>query len=164
MLFRSITGGYSWYKPVTKKLFYGLNLKAKISFPEKQSFYNTRGLGYFQELVRGYELYVVDGNAFFLARNNLKYQLVNSKIHFKFLKIKQFNTVPIGIYPNVFFDYGYVKSFNTSENKSKLANRSIYGGGFGLDFVTYYNMVVHFNYSFNDRKEKNFVFSIGREF
>lgn len=159
-----LTGGYSWYKPITKKLFYGMNLKAKISFPEKQSFYNTRGLGYFQELVRGYELYVVDGNSFFLARNNLKYQLVNTKINFKFLKIKQFNTVPIGIYPNVFVDYGYVKSFNTTENRSKLANRSIYGGGFGLDFVTYYNLVVRFNYSFNDRKEKNFVFSFGREF
>jgi len=159
-----ITGAYSWYKPITKKIFYGLNLKAKISFPEKQPFYNTRGLGYFQELVRGYELYVVDGNSFFLARNNFKYQLVNSKIHFKFLKIKQFNTVPIGIYPNVFLDYGYVQSFNSTENKSKLANRSLYGGGFGLDFVTYYNMVIRFNYVLNDRKEKNFVFSIGREF
>lgn len=159
-----VTGGYSWYKPISKKLFYGLNLKAKISFPEKQSFYNIRGLGYFQELVRGYELYVVDGNSFFLARNNLRYQLVNSKIHFKFLKIKQFNTVPIGIYPNVFVDYGYVQSFNTTESRSRLANRSIFGAGFGLDFVTYYNMVVRFNYSFNDRKERNFVFSIGREF
>ena len=159
-----VTGGYSWYKPITKKLFYGVNLKAKISFPTRQSFYNTRGLGYFQELVRGYELYVVDGNSFFLARNNFKYQLVNSKIHFKFLKIKQFNTVPIGIYPNAFLDYGYVQSFNATENKSNLSNRSIYGGGFGLDFVTYYNMVVRFNYAFNDRKQKNFVFSIGREF
>ena len=159
-----ITGGYSWYKPITKKIFYGLNLKAKISFPERQSFYNTRGLGYFQELVRGYELYVVDGSSYFLVRNNLKYQLVNSKIHVKFLKIKQFNTIPIGIYPNVFLDYGYVNSFNSIENKSKLANRSIYGGGFGLDFVTYYNMVIRFNYSINDRNEKNFVFGIGREF
>jgi len=159
-----VAGGYSWYRPITKKLFYGLNLRAKISFPEKQSFYNTRGLGYFQELVRGYELYVVDGNSFFLARNNLKYQLLNRKIHFKFLKIKQFNTVPIGIYPNVFLDYGYVQSFNTIESRSRLANRSLYGGGFGLDVVTYYNLVVRFNYSFNDRKERNFVFSIGREF
>ena len=159
-----IMGGYSWYKPVTKKLFYGINLKAKISFPEKQSFYNTRGLGYFQELVRGYELYVIDGNSFFLIRNNFKYQLVNTNLYFKFLKIKQFNTIPIGIYPNVFLDYGYVKSFNVTENKSQLSNRSIYGAGFGLDFVTYYNMVVRFNYTFNDRKEKGFVFGIGREF
>lgn len=159
-----ITGAFSWFKPITKKLFYSLNLRGKVSFPAHQPFFNTRGLGYFQELVRGYELYVVDGNSFFLARNNIRYQLVNSNIHFKFLKIKQFNTVPIGIYPNVYLDYGYVKSADSMENKSKLSNRSIYGGGFGVDLVTYYNMVVRFNYSINDRKEKSFVFGIGREF
>ena len=53
---------------------------------------------------------------------------------------------------------------HVTENKSQLSNRSIYGAGFGLDFVTYYNMVVRFNYTFNDRKEKGFVFGIGREF
>jgi hemolysin activation/secretion protein len=94
----------------------------------------------------------------------LKFQLVNSKIHLKFLKIKQFNTIPIGIYPNIFIDYGYVQNSLATENKSKLANKSIYGGGFGLDFVTYYNMVIHLSYVLNDRKERNFVFSIGREF
>ncbi|MCU0469376.1 MAG: BamA/TamA family outer membrane protein [Arcicella sp.] len=159
-----ITGAYSWYKPLTKKLFYGVNLKAKISFPERQPFFNTRGLGYFGDLVRGYELYVVDGSSYFLARNNLRYQLLNSKIHLKFLKIKQFNTIPIGIYPNVFMDYGYVKNNYTVENNSRLANRSIYGGGFGLDLVTYYNLVVRFSYVMNDRQERNFVFNIGREF
>jgi outer membrane protein assembly factor BamA len=159
-----ITGSASWFKPLSKKLFYGLNLRAKISFPEKQSFYNIRGLGYLSELVRGYELYVVDGTSFFLARNTLRYQLVNSKINLKFLKIKQFNQVPIGIYPSIFADYGYVQNRFTEINQSKLANRSLFGGGFGLDFVTYYNLVVRFSYVMNDRKEKNVIFSIGREF
>lgn len=159
-----ITGSASWFKPLSKKLFYGLNLRAKISFPERQSFYNIRGLGYLSELVRGYELYVVDGTSFFLARNTLRYQLVNSKINLKFLKIKQFNQVPIGIYPSIFADYGYVQNRFTEINQSKLANRSLFGGGFGLDFVTYYNLVVRFSYVMNDRKEKNVIFSIGREF
>jgi outer membrane protein assembly factor BamA len=159
-----LTAGASWYKPLSKKLFYGINLRGKISFPERQPFYNTRGLGYFSDLVRGYELYVVDGSNFLLARNTLRYQLVNSKINLKFLKIKQFNQVPIGIYPNVFADYGFVQNRFTEINQSKLANRAMFGGGFGLDFVTYYNLVVRFSYVVNDRKEKNVVFSIGREF
>lgn len=159
-----ISGAFSIYKPLTKRFFYNLILKGKLSFPEFQPFYNTRGLGYSGDLVRGYELYVVDGSSYFLARNNLKFQLLNSKIKLNFLKIKQFNTIPIGIYPNIFMDYGYVQSSYTNENKSKLANRSIYGGGLGLDFVTYYNMVVRFSYVLNDRKERNFVFGIGREF
>jgi outer membrane protein assembly factor BamA len=159
-----LTGSASWFKPLSKKLFYGLNLRAKISFPEKQSFNNIRGLGYLSELVRGYELYVVDGNSFFLARNTLRYQLVNSKINLKFLKIKQFNQVPIGIYPSIFADYGYVQNRFTEINQSKLANRSLFGGGIGLDFVTYYNLVVRFSYIVNDLKERNVIFSIGREF
>ena len=159
-----ITGGASWYKPLSKKLFYGLNLRAKISFPERQPFNNIRGLGYSTDLVRGYELYVVDGSFFFLAKNKLRYQLVNSKINLKFLKIKQFNQVPIGIYPNIFADYGYVQNRFTEINQSKLANRAMFGGGIGVDFVTYYNMVVRFSYVVNDRKEKNLIFSIGREF
>ena len=159
-----ITSGASWYKSLSNKLFYGLNLRAKISFPEKQSFYNIRGLGYLTELVRGYELYVIDGSSFFLARNTFRYQLVNSKINLKFLKIKQFNQIPIGIYPSVFADYGYVQNRFTELNQSKLANHSLFGGGFGLDFVTYYNLVVRFSYVMNDKKEKNVVFSIGREF
>ncbi|MEY4539330.1 MAG: hypothetical protein RLZZ306_1087 [Bacteroidota bacterium] len=159
-----ISAGYYWFKPLSKRFFYGLALKAKISFPDKQPFNIIRGLGYGGDLVRGYELYVVDGVAHGLMRNNLKFELLNSKIFLKFLKIKQFNTIPIGIYPNVFFDYGYVSNAFTSENKSKLANRFLYGGGGGVDIVTYYNMVIRLTYVVNDRKQTNFVFGIGREF
>lgn len=159
-----LAAGYYWYKPLSKKFFYGLALKAKISFPDKQPFNNTRGLGYGGDLVRGYELYVVDGISHILVRNNLKFELLNSKIFLKFLKIKQFNTIPIGIYPNVFLDYGYVNNPFTIENRSKLANKHLYGWGGGVDFVTYYNMVIRFTYVVNNRNQTNFVFAIGREF
>jgi outer membrane protein assembly factor BamA len=159
-----MAANYYWFKPLTRTLFYGLIVKGKISFPEKQPFYNTRGLGYGGDLVRGYELYVVDGTSYFLVRNNLKFELLNTKIHLKFLKVKQFNTIPFGIYPNVFFDYGYSNNPFATENKTKLANRMLYGGGAGLDFVTYYNLVVRFSYVINDRQQRNFVFGIGREF
>jgi outer membrane protein assembly factor BamA len=159
-----VSANYYWFKPLTKKFFYGLAIKGKIAFPEKQPFYNTRGLGYGGDLVRGYELYVVDGTSFLLMRNNLKFELLNTKLFIKFLKIKQFNTIPIGIYPNVFFDYGYANNPFATDNKTKLANRILYGGGAGLDFVTYYNMVIRFSYVMNDRQQKNFVFGIGREF
>jgi outer membrane protein assembly factor BamA len=159
-----VSAGYYWFKPISKKFFYGLIVKGKIALPERQPFYNTRGLGYGGDLVRGYELYVVDGTSYFLVRNNFKYELINTKIHLNFLKIKQFNTIPIGIYPNFFMDYGYANNPFSTENKTNLANRSLYGGGVGLDFVTYYNLVVRFSYVMNDRQQKNFVFGIGREF
>ena len=159
-----LTGGASWYKPLSKKIFYGLILRAKVSFPERQSFYNVRGLGYGSDLVRGYELYVVDGSSFFLARNTFRFQLFDTKINLKFLKVKQFNKIPIGIYPTFFADYGYVQNRFMEINQSKLANRSLFGGGFGLDVVTYYNLVYRFAYVINDRQQRNFIFSVGRDF
>lgn len=159
-----LSAGYYWFKPLSKKFFYGLALKTKISFPDKQPFNVLRGLGYGGDLVRGYELYVVDGISHVLMRHNLKFELLNSKLFLKFLNIKQFNTIPIGVYPNVFFDYGYVNNPFTSENKSKLANKFLYGGGAGIDIVTYYNMVFRFIYVINDRRQTNFVFGLGREF
>lgn len=159
-----IIGDYSFYKQLSNKWFLGINLEAKISFPNFQPFFNTRGLGYGSDLVRGFELYVIDGSKYFYGRNNLRYELFNKKINLRFLKIKQFNQIPIGLYPNLFADYGYVENRFATENRSKLANRLIYGYGFGLDIVTYYNLVVRFNYAINSLNKGNFVFSIGREF
>jgi outer membrane protein assembly factor BamA len=159
-----IIGDYSLYRPISKKVFYGLNIEAKISFPEHQAFYNIRGLGYGSDLVRGFELYVVDGNKYFYAKNTLKYELLKEKIKLNFIKLKQFNQIPISLYPNVFADYGYVGNRYSEENKSRLSNRSMYSFGMGLDVVTYYNLVIRFNYAFNSLNEKHFIFNMAREF
>jgi len=159
-----ITGDYSYYKPLSKKWFLGINLEGKLSFPNRQPFLNTRGLGYGGDLVRGYELYVVDGSKYLYVRNNLRYELLNKSFYLKFLRIKQFNKIPLGLYPNIFNDYAYVENRFAAENKSNLANKLIYGYGVGLDVVTYYNLVLRFNYAINSSNKKNFVFSMGREF
>lgn len=159
-----VIGDYSLYKPLAKKLFFSMNLEGKISFPDRQPYYNVRGLGYGGDLVRGFELYVVDGTKYFYAKNTLRYELLKEKISVKFLKLKQFNQIPIGLYPNIFADWAYVENRFAFENKSNLANRRLYGLGVGLDVVTYYNLVVRFNYAINSLKEKHFVFNMAREF
>jgi hemolysin activation/secretion protein len=94
----------------------------------------------------------------------LRYQLLNTVINLRFLKFKQFNKIPLALYPNFFADMGYVHNRYSQENKSKLANRILAGTGIGLDIVTYYNLVVKFSYAMNDLKQKGFIFNIGREF
>lgn len=159
-----ITANYSYYNAIAKKWFYGINIEGKISFPNRQPFLNTRGLGYGGDLVRGYELFVIDGSKYFYLRNNLRYELLNKQFNLKFLNIKQFNKIPIGLYPNIFTDYGYVENRFSDEIKSELANKLLYGYGFGLDIVTYYNLVLRFNYAMNGNRQRNFIFSMGREF
>lgn len=82
----------------------------------------------------------------------------------KFIKMRQFNTFPLAIYPNIYADFGYTRNQYSSLNNSTLANRPLMGVGIGLDVVTWYNFVGRLNYSVNHLGEARPYFSIGREF
>lgn len=159
--------GANWgqFIPLSKKLFFNYYTETKVSTPAQQPFLQTRGLGYGGDLVRGYELYVIDGQHYGYIKTNLRYQLLNRTFNLsKFIKFRQFNTFPLAIYPNIYTDFGYVKNQYPELNNSKLANRPLLGAGVGLDIVTWYNFVGHVNYSINHLGEARPYFSIGREF
>jgi len=77
--------------------------------------------------------------------------------------MKQFNSFPLAVYPNVFFDFGYVKNNFKEAQFSKLSNKILTGSGFGLDFVTWYNTNIKMYYSFNNIGEKRFFFGIQQD-
>ncbi|GAB3505315.1 BamA/TamA family outer membrane protein [Emticicia fontis] len=161
----SLSAGFTQYIPLGKKFYANYSVRGRMSFPKKQPFLQTLGLGYRNDLVRGYELYVVDGQQYGLLKTNLKYQLFNRTYDLrKYLKIKQFNTFPIAAYLNSFIDVGYVKNDFSALNNSHLANTLIAGAGLGLDVVTFYNMVGRINYSLNGLGEKRVFFAITRDF
>lgn len=159
------TANYGQFVPLAKRLFFSYGLKAKFSSPTLQPFLQTRGLGYGGDLVRGYELYVIDGQYFGIIKTNLRYQIMKRTFNLsKLIKMRQFNTFPLAIYPNFYADFGYVRNQYPEFNNSKLANRPLYGMGIGLDIVTWYNFVGHINYSINHLGEARPYFAIGREF
>jgi outer membrane protein assembly factor BamA len=159
-----IVADYYRFWPINKRFFLSFNAEGKISFPQKQPFFNTRGLGYGVDLVRGYELFAIDGQKYIYGKNNLRYLLFDKKFHFKFIRSKQFNRVPVQLYPNIFFDAGYVANQYAAVNQSRFANTLLYGYGIGIDLVSYYNMVVKLHYAINRQNNSGFIFNITREF
>jgi outer membrane protein assembly factor BamA len=159
----SISGSYTHFFDLGKKFFANIGFKQKFSFPAKQPFYLARALGYGNELVRGYEQYVVDGPNFSLLKSNLRYQLLDKQWKAKFLP-KQFNVIPFALYLNAFVDAGYVTNDFSDIAKSRLTNSLLIGYGLGLDMVSFYNVLWRFNYGFNRQGESGFVFSIFRDF
>ncbi len=157
-------GSYRKYFPISKKWFANSGVRARVSLPKKQPYLQTIGLGFRNDLVRGYELYVVDGQDYALWKNEIKYQIFSVEKHFNWIPIKQFNTIPIAVYLNTFADAGYVKNYHPELSNTQLGNSLLYGAGTGLDIVTFYNMVLRFTYSVNANKEGRFFFNIGREF
>ena len=161
--FWEITGAMAYFFDLGSKFFLTTQLKGKISKNTDIPYANIRGLGYGNEIVRGYELNVLDGKSYFLNRNTVKFQLLNKIFKLPFLPIKQFNQIPIAIYPTAFYDFAYVGN-NFSEKENKLVNQWISGGGLGFDVVTYYNLVCKFGFPVTNGNKIGMVIGIGREF
>lgn len=161
--FWEISGAIAYFFDLGSKFFLTTQVKGKISKNTNIPYANIRGLGYGNEMVRGYELNVIDGKSYFLNRNTIKFQLLNKIFTLPFLPIKQFNQIPIAIYPTAFYDFAYVSN-NFSENENKLINKWISGGGLGFDVVTYYNLVCKFGFPVTNGGKIGMVIGIGREF
>ncbi len=155
---------YRKYFKLSEKWYANSGVRARVSLPKKQPYLQTIGLGYRNDLVRGYELYVIDGQHYALWKNEIKYRLFSIQKHFSWIPVKQFNTIPIAVYLNSFADAAYVKNYYPEMSNTKLGNTLLYGAGTGLDVVTFYNMVLKFTYSVNAKKEGRFFFNIAREF
>jgi outer membrane protein assembly factor BamA len=132
-----------------------LSEMVKIKYTAKEGpYYLYGGLGYGNNLVRGYEFYVINGEHYGFTKTQLRYALIDNKIFkIKPLPFEKFNKVPLSIYLGTFFDAGYVDSKVNSQNNF-LTNTSLYGGGFSIDFVSYYDMVFRVEYSINKMNEK----------
>ena len=161
--FWEISGAIAYFFDLGSHFFLSTQVKGKISKNTNIPYANIRGLGYGNEIVRGYELNVLDGTSYFLNRNTIKFQLLNKVFKLPFLPIKQFNQIPIAIYPTAFYDLAYVNN-NFSANENKLVNQWISGGGLGFDVVTYYNLVCKFGFPVTNESKIGMVIGIGREF
>jgi outer membrane protein assembly factor BamA len=156
---------YARYRALGPRWFVAGTARGRLTFPVRQPFLQTRGLGYLNDLVRGYELYTIDGQSFGLLRTTLKYEALDRTFFLRPLRrFRQFNTLPLAVYPNVFLDAGYVRNAYPERNASTLANRWLAGTGAGLDFVTWYNTVFRIHYALNDRGEGGIRFNLTREF
>lgn len=147
---------FDWYKPLSKRWFWATSVTGKFSGGGKQPYYLRKGLGFQNDFVRSYELYVIDGNDFGLLKNNLKFNLVKPKIRtIPLIPTEKFSKIHFALYVNVFLDLGYAdQGFNDFVNP--LSNDLLVGTGVGLDFVTYYDMVFRLEYSRNKMNEYGF--------
>lgn len=141
---------------LSQRWYYAFGINAKIVAQKKQPYFMLRALGYGNDFVRSYEYYVVDGQIFGLFKSNLKFELLPTKVKtFKFIPAKKFNKLFYAFYLNAIFDAAYVYD-ESSMSKSVLSNQFLFGGGLGLDFVTYYDKVLRVEWTMNRMGENGF--------
>lgn len=115
-----------------------------------QPYLLQNGLGYSEgSALRSYEYYVVDGQNIGVGKVQLRYQLVRpASAKLPTIPFEKFNRFHYAFYIGIFSDWGYVDD-NTGFPQNSLANQMLYGHGIGLDFVTYYDLVLRTEYAIN---------------
>jgi hypothetical protein len=108
-------------------------------------------LGYGDNYLRGLEYLVIDGTATALLKSTLKRKVADFKVPLPF-KLKSLSYIPFTIFVKTYADLGY--AFNKQEFASNLNNTLLYSGGFGIDILTFYDVNLRFEYSFNQLGQK----------
>jgi outer membrane protein assembly factor BamA len=150
----------SVYKPLGKGFFIAAGTALKYSTPDKQPYYNIRGLGYQKDYISGYELYVIDGSSYSLFKSNIKYRVFKTEKRVGFLPTEKLKTIPLTLYLKTYFDTGYVGDHTDTPGNARLANEWLWGGGAGFDLVTYYDLVFRFEYSVNKQLQTGLYLSL----
>ena len=150
------------YTPLYKdRLYLGNSLSGYTSYPRKQGYINYNGLGFGNNLLKGYELYVIQGQHYMMNKNELKFRLFSVEGNLgKLMFLKQFRKIPLSAYFKVFFDQGIVGNSLENPSISQFTNNYLYSTGVGLDLVTYYDAVLRLEYSINRLGDTAFFINV----
>jgi hypothetical protein len=141
-----------YIEPVNR-LFLGSSFTVKLASYGYQPYSQEEGFGY-NDYVRGYEYYVVDGQQFWLSKTALKFAIVEkTEFEIPYVKMKQFNKSHYSIYLGVFSDMGYIRD-NQNKASNPMQSKLLWGKGISLDYVTYYDKLLRIEYSVNHLGEK----------
>ncbi|MFA4862651.1 MAG: POTRA domain-containing protein [Bacteroidales bacterium] len=136
------------------RVYFATGLNGKIS-AGIQPYFIMRGIGYDRDVIRSYEYYLVDAQHFVILRNNIKFALIPNQVKdISFIKTEKFGKIFYALYLNVFIDGGYgVYNQDFGRETNDLQNTLLFGYGTGLDFVTYYDVVIRLEFSVNFKNE-----------
>lgn len=152
---------YSRYFDLGKKFYYGTSITGHLSSPTQQPYFNYSGIGYGNNFLRGFERYVIEGQNYATNKNSLKRLLFSIETDISNLvKMKQFSKIPLAAYFSLNFDHGYVSNYPDYEENTLFTDKYIYGGGVGIDIISFYDFVMRWEYSINIEGEHALYFNL----
>ena len=139
------------------KFYLANRTTAFYNFSDKVPYFERVGFGYKPDFIRGYERNVIESNRYISNRSSFKYKLLSgSKQLYKGTGMQQFQKFPYAFYLKTFLDLGYTDEPLSSTEGNFLNKELLIGAGIGLDFVTFYDFVVRFEYSVNQEGQSGF--------
>lgn len=152
-----------FYQQISERWFTAEMFKFVTSSSENIPYNFKKNLTSKIDFIRGYDYYALRGDEMYYFRSNLKYNLIKPNV-MKAKKEKnkdsKFRNLPYAFYLNLVADAAYMKD-NFYGEYNPYNNKMLYSWGLGLDFVTYYDMVLRFEYVFTNIQSHGFFFGFG---
>lgn len=136
---------FHFYQTIGKKWYVAEMFKAENASGQNAPYYYQLNMTAGKDFVRGFDLYTLKGDQMYYTRNNIKFELIKPSVK----KVKKgqeknkFKALQYAFYLNAFADAGYVVNRFTENNPYN--NRLLLSYGLGLDFVSYYDLVIRLN-------------------
>lgn len=152
---------YAKYFEFSEKISLETLGRLRYSFNRKQQpFANYRAIGFNQNDIRGYELYVIDALDFAYLSTSMRFQIFKTNFNFgKIVPINSFRTMPIQLMLTVNNDLGYSNDPFFGDT-NPLNNSLLWGGGLGIDMLLYNDYVFQVEYNFNHRWESGLYLKV----
>lgn len=140
---RFLSLGSNWYNII--------QAHARMKLASNLAYVNQRAFGYGEYHLRGLENYVIDAVHSMIATYTIKKKIISFKIKVP-VKNKIVPYVPFTFFAKAFGDAGY--AYNRKPFETRLNNRLLYSGGFGIDILSLYDINLRVEYSFNQLGQK----------
>jgi hypothetical protein len=150
-----------FYQKLSKKFYVAEMVKMENSAGNNYPYYYQLSITSKHDFIRGYDLYTIKGDQMYFFRSNFKYELIKPSIKKPKpgQEANKFKNIQYAFYLNAFADAGYVTNDFTTDNP--LCNKMLYSWGLGVDFVTYYDLVLRFEYAFTSTWTQGFFIAFG---
>ncbi len=146
----AILGSFEYYHSFNDRWIWANNIRAKTNITRDPiAFANNTGLGYFQDFIRGYELYVQDGTDYIHNRMYLSFKFLDKLMDFdRFMPIHQFKLLSLKMYirGQIHLGYAHEPRYIATNDQN---NRILIGYGPSLDVLMYNNFLFQIEYTYN---------------
>lgn len=152
----SFGAAVEWFQKLGKRWGHAHKIKGRVqAFRDNPGYYHYTALGYDDNQIRGYELYVVDGLDFIYSQHRINYKLMDIEWQLgEWMFLNQFRRPHVQLYFSLEFENGFANSpYFNSEND--LNNKWLVGGGPSFDLLLYNHFIFQVEYSLNGLGEKN---------
>lgn len=143
--------------------FIGSSIKAKASLQAAVPYVLNEALG-FDDYLRGYEYYVMDGEKMVLSKSAIKWAVIPKRSwQLPFIPWSQFNKTHYSVYFSIFADMGIAYNSHL-EQVNRLNNQFLLSQGISMDIITYYDKLIRLEYSRNHLAENGLFIHFSNPF